>query len=381
MLVIADHDRAQAVAGVMGGATSEVSSATHVVAFESAYFKPASVRRTSKRLGLKTEASARFERGTDINIPVVALERVIALLEQIGAGRSVSPIIDRYARVRPPLTLHLRRARLSQLLGAVVADGEVERILRGLGLTVTGSLDGWEVVAPTYRVDLLREVDLVEEIGRHFGFDNLPSTFPVATAPAPPPDPRIGRDRLTRRVLTAAGLSEAVTFGFIEAKAAEPFTSQNERVSIANPLSAKFDTLRPSLLPGLIDAVGHNRRHGRRDVRLFEIGARFSAGGGETRSAALAWTGAANEEHGPAGPARSIFSISRESPERLCDALGVPVRFEDRRERFLTPGQAAAIVAAAGPADGAVVGVLGQVDPSGPTHAACPGKTASLPPS
>ncbi len=135
-------------------------------------------------------------------------------------------------------------------------------------------------------------------------------------------------------------------------------------MSIANPLSAKFDTLRPSLLPGLIDAIGHNRRHGRRDVRLFEIGARFSAGGGETRSAALAWTGAANEEHWSGGAREVDFFDLKGVAERLCDALGVPVRFEDRRERFLTPGQAAAIVAAAGPADGAVVGVLGQVDPS-----------------
>jgi phenylalanyl-tRNA synthetase beta chain len=281
MLVIADRDRAQAVAGVMGGAASEVSSATTMVAFESAYFKPASVRRTSKRLGLKTEASSRFERGADIGAQVAALQRALAMIEQIGAGRPVGAIIDCYAHLREPKRIHLRRARLMLVLGISVPDAEVVRILSRLGLDVRPAGDGWDAVAPTFRVDLLREADLIEEVGRHYGFDKLEATFPVMTQPAPAPDPRVPRDRLVRRLLTAAGCSEAVTFGFIEAKAAEPFVSadagtQSALVRLANPLSAKFDTLRPSLLPGLVDAVAHNRRHGRRDVRLFEIGTRFA---------------------------------------------------------------------------------------------------------
>ena len=138
MLVIADRDRAQAVAGVMGGARPR-SRRRRRVAFESAYFKPASVRRTSKRLGLKTEASSRFERGADINAPVVALERAVALMEQIGAGALVGPVVDIYPTRREPARLHLRRARLAALLGVAVADPDVERILRGLGLTVAAT--------------------------------------------------------------------------------------------------------------------------------------------------------------------------------------------------------------------------------------------------
>src|SRR6202040_2369080 len=118
---------------------------------------------------------------------------------------------------RGPRHLHLRRDRLTRLLGAAVADAEVVRILGGLGLTTTSASDGWDVVAPTFRVDLLREVDLIEEVGRHHGFDRLEPSFPPLTAPAPPADPRIARDRLMRQALTAAGLSEAVTFGFLEA--------------------------------------------------------------------------------------------------------------------------------------------------------------------
>ncbi len=255
MLVIADRDRAQAVAGVMGGAHSEVSASTRAIVFESAYFKPASVRTTSKRLGLKTEASARFERGADVNGALPAMQRAIALMESIGAGNVSNPIVDRYPAPRRPATLHLRRARLASLLGAAVPEADVVRILQGLGLGVTAAGDGWNVVAPTSRVDLLREVDLIEEVGRHYGFERIESAFPVLTQPAPPPDPRIARDGLARRVLTSAGLSEVLTFGFIEATAAalvDPGAANT--VAVANPLSAKFDTLRPLLIPGLMAA-------------------------------------------------------------------------------------------------------------------------------
>jgi phenylalanyl-tRNA synthetase beta chain len=366
MLVIADRDRAQAVAGVMGGAASEVSAATQVVAFESAYFKPASVRRTSKRLGLKTEASSRFERGADIGAQVVALQRAIALMEQIGAGRAVDAIIDAYPRPREATRLHLRRARLALVLGAAVPDAEVVRILRGLGLDVSSTADGWDVVAPTFRVDLLREADLIEEVGRHYGFDKLEATFPPMTHPTPPPDARITRDQLTRRVLTAAGFSEAVTFGFIEAKALETFVGADglaQAVTIANPLSGKFDTMRPSLLPGLVDAVAHNRRHGRRDVRLFELGTRFTCER-ETRGVAMAWTGGGAGEHWSGGAREVDFFDVKGVAEHLCDALGVTVRAEPLREPYLVAGKSAAIVVDEGPGRATRVGLAGQITPA-----------------
>lgn len=362
MLVIADADRAQAVAGVMGGASSEVSAATRLVVIESAYFKPASVRRTSKRLGLKTEASSRFERGTDPNAPVVALERALALLETTGAGRAVGPIVDRYPHRREAVRLHLRRPRLARLLGTTVSDGQVERILRGLGLAVTPEGDGWNVVAPTFRVDLAREADLVEEVGRHYGFNRIDPTFPVIPAPPPPPDPRIPRDRLVRQILTAAGLSEAVTFGFVETRAAQAFADAASLIALDNPLSAKFDMLRPSLLPGLIDSIGHNRRHGRRDVALFEIGTRFLVPAGETRAVAAAWTGAAEGDHWTGRGREVDFFDVKGLVEALCSALDVPIRFQAIREAFLVPGQSAAIAAAS--TTGARLGILGQLDPA-----------------
>jgi phenylalanyl-tRNA synthetase beta chain len=357
MLVIADRDRAQAVAGVMGGAQSEVSAATKAVVFESAYFKPASVRRTSKRLGLKTEASTRFERGADINGALAAMQRAIALMEFIGAGKASGPVVDRYPQPRQATTLHLRRGRLASLLGARVPDADVVRILDGLGLTVTESADGWDVVAPTVRVDLLREVDLIEEVGRHYGFDRLAAAFPPLTMPAPPPDSRVGRDQLVRRVLAAAGLSEAVSFGFLEAKAAALFDGGPAAVAIANPLSAKFDTLRPLLTPGLVDAVAHNRRHGRRDVGLFEIGTRFNTAG-ETRGVAIAWTGAATQ-HWSGGNRDVDFFDIKGVVERLGNALGAPVHFEVAARPYLVAGRASAISTG-----GAALGFAGLLAPA-----------------
>jgi phenylalanyl-tRNA synthetase beta chain len=364
-LVIADRDRAQAIAGVMGGADSEVSKATTAAVFESAYFKATAVRRASKVLGLKTEASARFERGADISAQVTAIERVAALISQLDAGRIVGPVVDCYPHERRPRTLHLRRTRLARLLGAAVPDEQVVRILRSLSLAPQASGDGWDVTVPLFRVDITREADLIEEVGRHYGFDRLDPTFPVVPAPAPPPDPRVGRDQLVRRIMTSAGLTEAVTFGFIEARTAEMFAVDDMRapVAVANPLSGKFDTLRPLVLPGLVDAVAHNRRHGRRDVRVFEVGTCFAASG-ETRSVAAAWTGTATPEHWST-PAREVdFYDAKGTIEQLCAALGVDIRMTPVSEPFLSTGQAAAIVVADGPMAGERIGFVGRLAPA-----------------
>ena len=361
MLVIADGRRPHAIAGVMGGHDSEVSGTTRTVAFESACFQPASVRRSSKRLQLKTEASSRFERGADVSAPVVALQRALALMQQIGAGRLIGPIIDRYPIPRQMRTIHLRRERLGRLLGLQVPDTQVVRILTRLGLATMAASDGWDVQAPTFRVDLLREVDLIEEVGRHYGFDKLEPSFPPMLAASPAPDPRIPRDQLVRRAMSAAGLWEAVTFGLVEQAAARSFVTAGDTptiVSIANPLSAKFDTLRPSLLTGLVDSVAHNRRHGTRDVALYEIGARFSSSAGETRGVAVAWTGLAEPQHW-SGSARDVdFFDVKGLVERLGLVLAADIRFEPVVMPFLVDGQSATVVSGKTP-----IGIVGLLEP------------------
>lgn len=367
MLVIADTARAQAVGGVMGGANSEVSAATKRIVFEAAHFTPSSVRKTSKTLGLKTDASTRFERGMDITAPARAMARACQLLEQIGAGKAAGTIQDVYPAPPPAKSLILDRARVSGLLGMDVPAANVERILSSLGFVAAphqgganegGSGDGWIVTAPAWRVDIKRPVDLIEEVGRHHGFEHLPSTFPgVQQAPASS-DPRIVRDRRVRTALLGMGYSEAITFAFIEAVAAEPFLAAEAPVALANPLSEKFAVMRPSLLPGLIDAVSHNRRHGRRDVQLFEIGTRFSPRG-ESRGAAFAWTGLATADHWSGARREVDFFDVKGVVEQLAAVSLVSPAFAETDVPYLVKGRAAAVVV-----NGQHVGVLGLLDPS-----------------
>jgi phenylalanyl-tRNA synthetase beta chain len=359
MLVIADAQRPVAVAGVMGGAASEVGDATTATLLESACFNPLSVRRTSKRLGLKTEASMRFERGTDPALPLRAMERAVTLLEQIGAGRRRGASVDNHPLPAEPKRLRLRRGRISEVLGAAVPDDEIVRILRGLGFTLEPAADGWTVTTPTRRVDILREIDLIEEVARHHGFDRIPVTFPALTFAPPPIDPRITQARRLRNVMTGAGFFEAVTFGFIGEAAAAPFAAAGDLVPIANPLSENFAVLRPSLVPGLVAAVAHNRRREQHDVRLFEVGASFTRSDGERRSVAWAWTGAAAVEHwSHTGRTVDFFDIKAVA-ERMTQAMGADVRAEACEEGWLVRGRRAALLAGDTRA-----GTLGQLDPA-----------------
>jgi phenylalanyl-tRNA synthetase beta chain len=367
MLVIsddgADESRALALGGVMGGEDSEIGPKTTRIALESAYFQPASVRRTSKRLGLKTEASSRFERGADINAPPAGIARAAALLHQIGAGRPLGALIDRYPTPRAPLQIRLRASRIARLLGRVVNPADIPRLLTPLGFLVAEGRDpaepGWLVTVPTFRVDVTREVDLIEEVGRHVGFDTLPTTFPVLAAAQAPPDPRIGRDRRLRQILMGAGFSESMTFAFIERAAAMPFVEPGtEPAALANPLSEKFAVLRPSLLPGLIDSCAHNRRRGRKDVRLFETGAIFPSRG-ESRAAAFCWLGAASEAHW-SGSGRPVdFFDAKGVATQICAAFGLGELEATPIERpYLVRGRAAELRL-----DGDAIGLVGQLLP------------------
>jgi phenylalanyl-tRNA synthetase beta chain len=362
MLIIADAEKAEDIGGVMGGASSEITSATTRIVLEAAYFFPAQIRSTSKKLGLKTEASMRFERGADRTAPPRAMARACELLEKIGAGKTLGPITDVYPKPYEPKTMRLERKRLTGLLGMDVPDEAVERILKSLGFEVrsasakaTAGHAGWDITPPAWRVDMHREVDLIEEVGRHYGFEHLPTTFPGVEQAPPPSDARIARDRRVRTASLGMGFSEAITLAFIEAQAAEPFLT-GAPVTLANPLSELFSVMRPSLLPGLIDALSHNRRHGRRDVRLFEIGTRFSTAG-ESRGIGLAWTGLATADHWSGGRRDVDFSDMKGVVQQLAASSLVVPAFTEATAGYLAPGRAASILV-----NGRVVGTLGQLD-------------------
>jgi phenylalanyl-tRNA synthetase beta chain len=373
MLVIADARRATALAGIMGGAASEVTASTQAIVFESAWFDPGSVRRTSRRLGLSTEASYRFERGADIEAASSALARACALLEQIGAGRVRRPWIDAWPIRRPRRRVRLESGRVEQILGVAVEDADIDRILTGLGFDVDSRAGGtFDVVVPSWRVDVSRDVDLVEDVARLVGYDRLPTTFPELTTVPAAPDRRLERDRLVRRVATAGGFTESVTFSFIPHDRAAVFAADGTLVEILNPLSEQFAVLRPSLLHGLLESVAHNRRRGQDDVQLFELGTIFGGSPqvgtgvtGERRALGLAWTGAASRVHWSRPPRAVDFFDMKGFVEALAQALGTRVECVPCELPFLVPGRTARIeLAASDNGTGRSIGFLGLLLPS-----------------
>jgi phenylalanyl-tRNA synthetase beta chain len=373
MLVIADTAKPIAIAGVMGGADSEVSGRTTRIAIESAWFDPASVRATSKRFGLKTEASTRFERGADIGAPVRAIARVLQLLETLGVGRAVGEINDVYPDPSAARRITLKPHHLSRLLGDHVPADAVERILRKLGFGVAGVGEDWAVEVPSFRVDVYREADLIEEVGRHWGFDRIPPRFPTLRSEPHPVGPNISRARMIRRLLCGAGLQEAVTFTCVEQAAAVPFVPEpGALVEIANPLSEKFAVLRPSLLPGLLDALIYNCRRQAASVRLFELGSVF---GRDAERHFVGWmlTGP-REDHWSAKTGAADFFDAKGIAELLAEACKVTLRAELSDESpWFQPGRGAKLLAET-VAGHAAVGSIGQLRPDlvearGLTHA------------
>jgi phenylalanyl-tRNA synthetase beta chain len=357
MLVIADRDRAIAVAGVMGGLSSEISAGTTRVALESAWFVPNSVRATSKKLGLKTDASMRFERGADLDVPVRALQRAIGLLREIAQGAVDGGITDVYPRPLESREVTLGRDRLARLLGVAIPDADVERLLTALGFRLDRTASGWRALIPSFRVDVSGEADLIEEVGRHWGFDRIPATFPALRAMPRVSDAVLGTGRLARRILSGAGLQEAVTFTFIEAQAAAPFAAATALLPIKNPLSEKFAVLRPSLVPGLAEALVYNRNRQAADVRLFELGSVFSKDAGERVCVGWVMTGSRGEHW--SGSAGSIeFTDTKGIAELVARAFGVGVDVRPAPDLgWLAPGAGAHLLAA----DGRPIGWIGRL--------------------
>jgi len=214
----------------------------------------------------------------------------------------------------------------------------------------------WDVRVPTFRVDVQREIDLIEEVARHDGYASLPATFPELAGAQAAPDPRTVLDRRLRHVLTACGMSEAMTFAFIERAAALPFDAGAEPATLANPLSEKYAVLRPSLLPGLIDAAAHNRRRDRKDVRLFETGTRFGPSG-EGRAVAGVWAGTGTTPHWGEKPRAVDFYDVKGVVEALLGSLDLQATFEAVSRPYFVDGRAASFSTPGG----APLGELGQL--------------------
>lgn len=278
-LLICDAEGApQAIAGVMGGSTSEVSDTTSEILLEAAYFERMGIARTSKRLKLRSESSARFERGTDPNGVADHAERAMQLFAEVAGAHVATETVDEYPRPVNRAHIHVRTSKVNAVLGTELHDTDVLDALRPLGIDVSGTADEITAVAPTFRPDLEREIDIVEEVARRIGFASIGRT--VAR-----PMEQVGgltrRQRELRQVadaLVGAGLSETVTIPLVSAAELDRAGAPVDRlVEAANPLRAEESVLRTRVLPGLLRAVAHNHAHGLADVALFEIGRVFLA--------------------------------------------------------------------------------------------------------
>ncbi|HUK83096.1 MAG TPA: phenylalanine--tRNA ligase subunit beta [Verrucomicrobiae bacterium] len=287
MLVVADARRAVALAGIMGGKDSEINDRTTDVLLESAWFLPANVRKTSKKLGLSSESSYRFERGADIGGVIWASNRAAQLIQQVAGGDIARGVVDALAKPIQKRRVKCRYAQVNRLLGIAVPTDTVKKIFAGLGLSVIGSPGGSpsqdfvEVEIPTFRVDLEREVDLIEEVCRIHGVEKIPARMQPATVAVSEFDAQWDAIARVRQTLTALGFHEAMNQTMVAEGA----------LKLQNPLSADMTALRAALVPGLLANLRTNVSRHKFDVKLFEIGRVFAADGRESLHLALAATG------------------------------------------------------------------------------------------
>jgi phenylalanyl-tRNA synthetase beta chain len=274
-LVIADAQRPVALAGVMGGEDSQIFPSTHCVLLESAWFDPLSIRRTAKAQGMHTEASHRFERGADIEMAPLAIDRAASLIADLAGGEILRGLVDVYPRPRLREDLVLRRSEIRRILGAEISWEEVEQTLRSLGfMTERRGTEGWRVTPPSFRLDVTREVDLIEEVARHFGYDRLPARL----RPAPPRleyDATRAKELAVSYVLCSLGYYETIQSSLVDPEENLRFAN-HPPVVLANPLSQDASALRSSAGPSMVHALRWNLDRDQNDVRLFELGKTYA---------------------------------------------------------------------------------------------------------
>ncbi|MFH0256642.1 phenylalanine--tRNA ligase subunit beta [Vibrio rumoiensis] len=366
-LVVADHNKALAIAGIFGGEGSGVTSETKDVLLECAFFAPDHIRGRARSYGLHTDSSMRFERGVDYALQVSAMERATALLVEICGGE-VAPVVtvESEADLPKPNKVALRRTKLDNLLGHHIADSDVVEILERLGMTVESTNEGWTAVAPTWRFDIAIEQDLIEEVGRIYGYDNIPNQAPIAAlsmndhVEANLPLKRV------RNLLVDRGFQEAITYSFVEPEQQKLIVPEVEPLILPFPISVEMSAMRLGLIQGLLNTVVHNQKRQQPRVRLFEYGLRFipceSAENGMRQEPMLAGViaGTRSEEHWDIETNTVDFFDLKGDLEAILELTSneKSYSFEPVSHPALHPGQSAAIVV-----NGEPVGVIGTVHP------------------
>ncbi|HAS6052385.1 phenylalanine--tRNA ligase subunit beta [Vibrio vulnificus] len=366
-LVVADHNKALAIAGIFGGEDSGVTSETKDVLLECAFFAPDHIRGRARSYGLHTDSSMRFERGVDYALQVNAMERATALLVEICGGE-VAPVVavESEAELPKPNKVALRRTKLDNLLGHHIADSDVVEILERLGMTVETTAEGWVAVAPTWRFDIAIEQDLVEEVGRIYGYDNIPNQNPAAALKMHDHQEANIPLKRVRDLLVDRGYHEAITYSFVEPEQQKLVVPGVDALILPNPISAEMSAMRLGLIQGLLNTVVHNQKRQQPRVRLFEYGLRFipcdTAENGMRQEPMLAGViaGTRSEEHWNIDTNTVDFFDLKGDVEAILElsANDKAYSFVAAKHPALHPGQSAAIVV-----DGKEIGVIGTVHP------------------
>ncbi len=365
-LVIADHQRALAMAGIMGGEDSGVGAETVDIFLESAFFSPIQIAGRARSYGLHTDSSHRFERGVDHQLQLNATERATQLLLDIVGGQPgpVTEVADS-AELPKPLQVPLRAHRIRKLLALDIADQEVEEILTRLGMEVSAVEPGsWSVKVPSYRFDVALEEDLLEELARIYGYNNLPVRPTTATLALKPKAEIKKTLPELRRLLVNRGYQEAITYSFIEPGLQQLFDRQHQAVALANPISADMAVMRTTLWPGLVKVLQYNQNRQQARIRLFEVGQRFLPEG-DTLIQDNVLAGIVYGQRYPEGWAAKpqpldFFDVKGDVEALLAEGGALAeYRFEGTTHDVLHPGQSARIMR-----NGEAVGLLGALHPS-----------------
>lgn len=365
-LVIADHERPLAMAGIMGGEHSGISDGTTDLFLESAFFDHIAIAGKARNYGLHTDASHRYERGVDWQLQRQAMERLTALILEIVGGEP-GPVIEALdeQHLPKPVTVQLRKERVSQMLGLDIPDADIEVYLQGLELGVAASGAGeWQVSVPSHRFDISLEIDLIEELARLYGYNRLPVSAPKASLSLTAKPETRGELPVLRRLLVARGYQEAITYSFVEPGLNKLFDPQSEPLALANPISSDMAVMRTSLWPGLSKAVLHNQNRQQPRVRLFESGLRFvpQVNGELLQEPMLAGIAAGTRlpEGWANGSDELDFHDVKGDVEAVLGQGGAldSFRFEAAEHPALHPGQSARILR-----DGELVGWMGALHP------------------
>ena len=366
-LLICDGSKPLAFAGVMGGISSGVTEKTHSVLIEAALFTPQSIRKTTRLLSLRSDSSQRFEKGVDPNGMIMALNRAASLLQEIAGGVVAQGVIDEKAHVFEPKKITCRINRVNELLGTRLSLGEVQGIFGKLGFPIVAeTAHSLTVAVPTFRNDIGIEVDLIEEIARIYGYNNIPRSPPLHTSSTILPAPMYMMEKIARDRLIAEGLQECVTCDLISPEQAEMSIenalSKESLICVLQPSSIDQSVLRPSLLPGLLQVVKHNRNHSNDNLSLFEIGRIHFKDGEDFKefsTAAVMITGESSPYHWDPKPKEVDFFDLKGIMENFLISLHIgEVEFVPSHLHNFHPGRQASIKIGK-----QMIGVLGEVHP------------------